>query len=54
MRRPSRAILFELATSTRFEVFGVRPGDADALAAAGHRVRLYAPFGPGWFRPWMR
>lgn len=35
-------------------LFGVRPGDADALAAAGHRVRLYAPFGPGWFRYWMR
>lgn len=35
-------------------LLGVRPGDAEALAAAGHRVRLYAPFGPGWFRYWMR
>lgn len=35
-------------------LLGVRHGDAEALAAAGHRVRLYAPFGPGWFRYWMR
>lgn len=35
-------------------LLGVHPHDADSLAAAGHRVRLYAPFGPGWFRYWMR
>jgi proline dehydrogenase len=35
-------------------LFGVLPHDATALAAAGHPVRIYVPFGPNWFRYLMR
>ncbi len=35
-------------------LLGVRPGDARGLARRGHRVRIYVPFGDGWFRYWMR
>ncbi len=35
-------------------LFGVLPHDATALAAAGHPVRVYVPFGPDWFRYLMR
>ncbi len=35
-------------------LLGVRPEDARALARAGVPVRLYVPFGPGWFRYAMR
>ena len=30
-------------------LLGVRGGAAEALAAAGHRVRLYVPFGRNWW-----
>jgi proline dehydrogenase len=35
-------------------LLGVRAGDADAVARAGHRVRIYVPFGRDWFRYLMR
>jgi proline dehydrogenase len=35
-------------------LLGVRPDDARAAVAAGRPVRLYVPFGGGWFRYWMR
>lgn len=35
-------------------LLGVRPDDARALAARGVPVRLYVPYGPGWFRYWLR
>jgi proline dehydrogenase len=35
-------------------LLGVRPDDAVQLANRGHRVRIYVPFGDGWFRYWMR
>jgi proline dehydrogenase len=35
-------------------LLGIRPHDATALAAAGHDVRIYVPFGPDWFRYHMR
>jgi proline dehydrogenase len=35
-------------------LFGVLPHDAVALAAAGTAVRIYVPFGPEWFRYFMR
>jgi proline dehydrogenase len=30
-------------------LLGVRPDRADALVAAGHRVRVYVPFGTHWY-----
>ena len=35
-------------------LLGVRPDRAAALRAAGRRVRVYVPFGPAWFRYFMR
>jgi proline dehydrogenase len=35
-------------------LLGVRPDDARDLARRGHSVRIYVPFGEGWFRYWMR
>ena len=35
-------------------LLGVRPEDARELVRRGHRVRIYVPFGDGWFRYWMR
>jgi proline dehydrogenase len=35
-------------------LLGVRPEAAEHLAAEGHPVRVYVPFGPDWFRYWMR
>jgi proline dehydrogenase len=35
-------------------LLGVDPTGAAALAAAGHDVRVYVPFGHDWFRYFMR
>ena len=35
-------------------LLGVRPADADALATRNVPVRLYVPYGEGWFRYAMR
>jgi proline dehydrogenase len=35
-------------------LLGVRPDDARTLAAAGVAVRIYVPYGDGWFRYAMR
>lgn len=35
-------------------LLGVRPERALALAVDGRRVRLYVPYGPDWFRYFMR
>jgi proline dehydrogenase len=35
-------------------LLGVRNEDAKQLAQHGRTVRLYVPFGEGWFRYWMR
>lgn len=35
-------------------LYGVRTGDALALAARGLPVRLYVPYGDRWFRYWLR
>jgi proline dehydrogenase len=50
-----RAMLLRDLPSARCELlFGVLPHDATALAAGGHAVRIYVPFGPEWFRYLMR
>jgi proline dehydrogenase len=35
-------------------LLGVRPDHARALVARGTAVRVYVPYGPGWFRYWLR
>jgi proline dehydrogenase len=35
-------------------LLGVRPQDGYDLLRRGHRVRIYVPFGPDWFRYWLR
>jgi proline dehydrogenase len=35
-------------------LLGVRPADAARLAAEGRDVRIYVPYGAGWFRYFMR
>ncbi len=31
-------------------LLGVRPDRADELVAAGHRLRVYVPYGNDWYR----
>jgi proline dehydrogenase len=53
--RPLRAALLHAIPAAECELLlGVRNEDADALAADGRTVRLYVPYGDGWFRYWMR
>lgn len=35
-------------------LYGIRPGLQQDLARAGHRVRVYVPYGPEWFPYFMR
>jgi proline dehydrogenase len=35
-------------------LFGVRPGEQRALAAEGHRLRVYTPYGDEWYGYFMR
>jgi proline dehydrogenase len=35
-------------------LLGVRPQDGRDLLRRGHSVRIYVPFGPDWFRYWVR
>jgi proline dehydrogenase len=35
-------------------LLGVRPDRADALVRAGHRVRIYVPFGQQWYEYSLR
>jgi proline dehydrogenase len=50
-----RAELFPEMPRARCEtLLGIDPAGTAALAAAGHDVRVYVPFGPEWFRYFMR
>ena len=45
------------APSDRYEfqmLLGVRPDRADALVGAGHRVRIYVPYGTQWYEYSLR
>ncbi len=35
-------------------LFGIRPDEQRALAAAGHRMRVYVPYGDEWYGYFMR
>ncbi|MDQ1731578.1 MAG: proline dehydrogenase [Pseudonocardiales bacterium] len=44
-------------TSDSFEfqmLFGVRPDEQRAIAGAGHRMRIYVPYGDEWYGYFMR
>jgi proline dehydrogenase len=52
---PLRAALLAEMPRARCEVLlGIDPAGTLALAAAGQDVRVYVPFGPDWFRYFMR
>ncbi|MDQ1721336.1 MAG: proline dehydrogenase, partial [Pseudonocardiales bacterium] len=43
------------ADSYEFQMlFGIRPDEQRALAAAGHRMRVYVPYGDEWYGYFMR
>jgi proline dehydrogenase len=48
------ALLAALPEATIEMLLGVREQDATELTKRGHAVRIYAPYGPRWFRYWMR
>ena len=48
------ALLAALPGATIEMLLGVREQDAIELVGRGHTVRIYAPYGPNWFRYWMR
>jgi proline dehydrogenase len=35
-------------------LYGIRPTEQRALASAGHRVRVYVPYGEEWYGYFMR
>jgi proline dehydrogenase len=48
------ALLAALGPTPVEMLLGVRGGDAAELVGRGVPVRLYVPYGEGWFRYWMR
>ena len=48
------ALLLALGPSPVEMLLGVRPQDARDLVHRGVKVRCYVPYGPDWFRCWMR
>jgi proline dehydrogenase len=36
------------------QLFGVRPGILDELHTRGIPTRVYVPYGPDWYRYWLR
>lgn len=48
------ALLAALGPRPVEQLLGVRPAVLDELVARGVPVRVYVPFGPDWFRYWMR
>jgi len=48
------ALLQALGPRPVEQLLGVRPATPEELVARGVPVRVYIPFGPNWFRYWMR
>jgi proline dehydrogenase len=51
------AITEELAGDRAFEyqmLYGIRPTEQDRIAARGHRMRVYVPYGDQWYPYFMR
>jgi proline dehydrogenase len=52
--RLREALLLALGTVPVEQLFGVRPEQLDDLHNRGISTRVYVPYGPDWFRYWMR
>lgn len=52
--RLREALLLGLGSVTVEQLFGVRPDVLGELHSRGIPTRVYAPYGPDWFRYWMR
>jgi proline dehydrogenase len=52
--RLREALLLAGASVTVEQLLGVRPEVLDELRGRGVHTRVYLPYGPNWFRYWMR
>ncbi|PZA20800.1 proline dehydrogenase family protein, partial [Modestobacter versicolor] len=52
--RLREALLMAVGTVPVEHLFGVRPEVLDELRDRGVPTRVYLPYGPAWFRYWMR
>jgi proline dehydrogenase len=52
--RLREALLLALGPVPVEQLLGVRPDVLDELRARGVRTRVYVPYGPAWFRYWLR
>jgi proline dehydrogenase len=52
--RLREAVLLALGTVPVEQLFGVRPETLDDLRDRGIPTRIYVPYGPDWFRYWVR
>ncbi len=52
--RLREALLLALGTVPVEQLLGVRPGVLDGLHHRGVPTRVYVPYGPDWFRYWLR
>jgi proline dehydrogenase len=52
--RLREAILLSLGTVPVEQLLGIRPKDLAQLKARGIPTRVYIPYGPAWFRYWLR
>ncbi|RBY80839.1 proline dehydrogenase [Geodermatophilus sp. TF02-6] len=53
-RRLQEALLLQHGPVPVEQLLGVRPAVLDELARRGIPTRVYVPYGPDWFRYWMR
>jgi proline dehydrogenase len=52
--RLREALLLARGSTPVEQLLGVRPDALDELAARGVPTRVYLPYGPDWFRYWLR
>jgi len=52
--RLREALLLALGPVPVEQLLGVRPEVLDGLREAGVSTRVYVPYGPNWFRYWLR
>lgn len=52
--RLREALLLALGATPVEQLLGVRPDGLEELSARGVPTRVYVPYGPDWFRYWMR
>ncbi len=52
--RLREALLLALGPVPVEQMLGVRPEVGDGLRERGVSTRVYVPYGPDWFRYWLR